>query len=66
MVIQGLGLCAQPHAYAIVSEVVPKKYRAIMQGSANFSAGLGGTIGALVCGAICEFYINVNGYKKLT
>ena len=44
------------------SEVVPKKYRAIMQGLVNCSAGLGGVFGALVCGSIyrgqlCRFIL---------
>ena len=52
--LTGVALALKPICYAIASEVLPRKYRALVQYWISILAGLGGLIGALVGPALLQ------------
>ncbi|KIW99295.1 uncharacterized protein Z519_00958 [Cladophialophora bantiana CBS 173.52] len=69
--IGGLSCVAQPLLHAVVSEVLPRKYRSWAQASVNVSVGLGAIYGLLAGGALTAsnpegfriyFYISAGVY----
>ncbi|KIX06978.1 uncharacterized protein Z518_04954 [Rhinocladiella mackenziei CBS 650.93] len=69
--IGGLSCVAQPLLHAVVSEVLPRKYRSWAQASVNVSVCLGAICGLLVGGALTQahpgrfrtyFYISASVY----
>lgn len=51
-VIAGISYGAQPLIHAVVSEVLPRKYRPFGQATANVAAALGGLVALLTGGAM--------------
>lgn len=60
--ITGLSYGAQPLLHAVVSEVLPRKYRPYAQGSVNVSASLGAVFALLVGGALTRNQ-NATGFR---
>jgi hypothetical protein len=62
-VIGGLAFGVQALLHAVMSEVLPRKWRPYAQGTATFCAGLGGLVGLLVGGAMTR-YGNYDGFRN--
>lgn len=59
--VGGIAYGAQPLLHAVVSEVLPRKYRSWAQSSVNVSVGFGAIFGLLVGGALAEG--SLRGYR---
>jgi len=60
--VSGLSYGAQPLLHAVVSEVLPRRYRPFAQASVNVSASLGAIVGLYVGGALTRNG-NHNGFR---
>lgn len=57
-VLIGFGFAAVPLAYAVPSEVLPRKWRPLVQAAMNIAAALGAISGPLIIGAFTDGNIN--------